>query len=147
MALARSQIIYGLDLYRLAGLYSPGNGEISTPAFSMPSGPLWLNADAHWYGDNRVLDPAGVANADEGRQAYVQVAVHEVVTTTEADTSTTTTDKLIPGYSQDNCILTNVTGLKIPLRWAGNPTPIKPGTQVQLRLYFRDATVYAVGSD
>jgi len=42
--------IYGLELYRLAGLYSPGNGEISTPVFEMPSAPLWLNADAMWSG-------------------------------------------------------------------------------------------------
>lgn len=61
--------IYGLDLYRLAGLYSPGNGEFSTPEFQMPTNPLWLNADATWEGGNYV------GGADEGRQAYIMVAL------------------------------------------------------------------------
>jgi hypothetical protein len=55
----------------------------------------------------------GVANADEGRQAYVQVAVHEVTKSAGGESSS----RLLPGYSQDACILTNVTGLKMPLRW------------------------------
>jgi len=57
--------VYGTDLYRLAGLYSPGNGEFTTPTFEMPSGELWINADASWQGGNYV------GGADEGRQAYV----------------------------------------------------------------------------
>ena len=38
-------IVWGLPLYRLAGVYSPGNGEFSTAAFPMPEKPLWINAE------------------------------------------------------------------------------------------------------
>ena len=67
--------VFALDLYRLAGIYSPGNGEISTPAFAMPATKLWLNAEALWEGGNYV------GGADEGRQAYIMVALHEVILT------------------------------------------------------------------
>ena len=35
-------IVWGLPLYRLAGVYSYGNGEFSTAAFPMPAKPMWL---------------------------------------------------------------------------------------------------------
>ena len=76
-------IVWGLPLYRLAGVYSPGNGEFSTQPFSMPSTPLWLNAEATWgtwsesgvgpwqpfARQGRVYDGNYVGGADEGRAA------------------------------------------------------------------------------
>ena len=38
-------VVWGLPIYRLAGVYSPGNGEFSTAAFPMPEKPLWINAE------------------------------------------------------------------------------------------------------
>jgi hypothetical protein len=35
-------IVWGLPLYRLAGVFSYGNGEFSTAAFPMPAKPMWL---------------------------------------------------------------------------------------------------------
>ena len=55
--------VYGLPLYRLAGIHSPANGEFSSPAFAMPDRDLMLNADALWSGGN------GVGGADEVRLA------------------------------------------------------------------------------
>ena len=40
--------LLGLPALRLAGFYSLANSEFSTKVFTMPSAPLWLNADAHW---------------------------------------------------------------------------------------------------
>lgn len=76
-----SGTVWALDLYRLAGLYSPGNGQVSTPAFSMPKGRLWINVDAGWdHGGYPDPTYSGnyVGGADEGRQAYVMVALHEI---------------------------------------------------------------------
>jgi len=93
-----------------------------------------------------VLDPRGVTNADEGRQAYIQVAVHLYKKETN-QTAELGDGSLVPGYSQDNCILTNVSGTHLQLKWNTTAAPIAAGTKVQVRIYFRDATVYAVGSE
>ena len=130
--------IFALDLYRLAGIFSPGNGEISTPGFAMPATKLWINAAALWEGGNYV------GGSDEGRQAYLMVGLHEVTTALDG----TTTSKQVPGYEPEHCIITNTTGLQIPIAWTTVPPApaVQVGTQVQLRIYFRDATVYAVGA-
>jgi len=133
--------VYGIDLYRLAGLYSPGNGEFTTPTFEMPSGELWINADASWQGGNYV------GGADEGRQAYIMVALHQEVNASHVDDEGLALGKQIPGYESNNCIITNSSGLQLPVAWKGNPKPVPAGTRVQLRIYFRDTTVYAVGSN
>ena len=52
----------------------------------------------------------------------------------------------LEGYAQDRCIITNTSGLNLPLVWNSTAAPIKAGTQVQVRFYFRDSTVYAVGA-
>jgi hypothetical protein len=56
-------VLVGRRRYRLAGLYSVGNGEFSTPPFAMPTAleGLWINAEASWQGGNYV------GGADEGR--------------------------------------------------------------------------------
>lgn len=81
-------IVWGLPLYRLAGVYSPGNGEFSTKPFSMPSTQLWLNAEATWgtwsesgvgpwqpfARDGRAYDGNYVGGADEGRAAVSSIS-------------------------------------------------------------------------
>jgi hypothetical protein len=71
-----------------------------------------------------------------------------------------TTGAVIPGHEAQRCLLTNVTGLALPIVWGGHPivppgitppplpAPVKvaPGTMVRLRFLFRDATVFAVGA-
>ena len=48
-------------------------------------------------------------------------------------------DPYVHGRNQD--------ALRLPLTWNTTNQPPAPGTLVQLRLFFRDATIYAVGSD
>eukprot|EP01045_Picozoa_sp_COSAG04_P003524 COSAG04_NODE_144_length_22941_cov_54.823614_10_plen_65_part_00 len=53
----------------------------------------------------------------------------------------------LAGFERDKCVLMNVDGLKLPLQWTGNPAPPAAGTRVRLRFSFRDATLFAAGSD
>lgn len=70
------------------------------------------------------------------------------------------TGHAIGGYTRDESEpMMNVSGTRLPLRWkgatgVGKPPPCVPpavgcpviGAAVQLRLFFRDATIYAVGA-
>jgi hypothetical protein len=131
-----SGTVFALDLYRLAGIYSPGNGEFSTPVFEMPAGGLWVNADVSWQGGNYV------GGADEGHQAYLMAELHSVSTAADG----TVVAQPIPGYEPENCIITNTTGLELPLEWSPAPPPVPSGTKVQVRFFFRDSTIFAIGS-
>ena len=120
----------GILEYRLAGIYAPANAEFSTPVFAMPEdGKLWLNADAAWqplqHGEH----------CDEGCAAYVMVAL------LDGHTGLT-----IPGFERHRCVFMNTTGTRLPLVWEGTPKPPGPTAAVQLRVSFRDATVFAVGA-
>lgn len=45
--------------------------------------------------------------------------------------------------------MTDVDGAQLPLAWNGTSSEalgVKPGTPVRLRIFFRAATIYAVGS-
>ena len=53
---------------------------------------------------------------------------------------------VVGGRSRDKCVLLDVDGPKLPLKWEGVGEPVTLGTRVALRIFFRDATVYAVGS-
>ena len=53
--------------------------------------------------------------------------------------------RVIAGFERSKCTLMNVNSVEVPLAWAGNPAPPSAGTVVQLRFYFRDAVIYAVG--
>lgn len=124
--------VWGLPENRLAGLYTSSNAEFTTLPFAMPKSQLWLNADAYWQGGN------GVGGADEGRAAYL---LAELI---DADSQT-----VIPGHERDGYALLNKGGIRMPMVWK-NATKMQapaPGTRVQVRFYFRDATIYAVGSD
>ena len=152
--------VYTLPQFRIAGLYAPANGEISTQAFTMPTAPLSVNADVHWDGMlNTSYD--GIRGCDEGCAAYLFASVLDAVTGIE-----------LPGYGVNESIVQmDVDGLRLPLLWrtksnasdyiASNTTSATPanedqdvvgttalaGRRVQLRLYFRDATIYAVSAD
>ena len=73
---------------------------------------------------------------------------------------------VVPGYERAGCVLLNVNGQRLPIRWgeraadipiqtdgdesnaAELSTPRVPpaaGSKVFLRIYFRDATIYAFG--
>eukprot|EP01052_Picozoa_sp_SAG31_P023827 SAG31_NODE_1988_length_6721_cov_11.339928_9_plen_174_part_00 len=154
--------VWGLPLYRLAGVYSPGNGEFSTQPFKMPStGKLWINAEATWGswatdgtgpwqpGSTQKYDGNYVGGADEGRAAYIMVALMDAAT-----------GLVIPGHEPQRCLMTNVTGLRLPVTWGAMtvakdappspppppPVAVQPGQVVQLRFFFRDATIYAAGA-
>ena len=72
------------------------------------------------------------------------VALQMVSTRADGTVESATT---IPGYEPENCIITNTSGLELPLVWTPTPpTPVAPGSKVQLRFYFRDSTIYAVGA-
>ena len=155
-------IVWGLPLYRLAGVYSPGNGEFATKTFAMPAEPLWLNAEATWgtWSEGGVgpwqsfarasptYDGNYVGGADEARAAYIMVALENA-----------TTGKTISGYEAQRCLFTNVTSLSMPIIWGepivppGSNAPplppakkVAPGSPVRLRFLFRDATIFAVGA-
>lgn len=133
--------VFTLPLYRIAGIFAPANGEFSTPAFTVPKTPMWLNADAPWHSKLRTVYD-GVQGCDEGCAAYVFATVLDAATGHE-----------LAGYGVGQAIvMTNTSGLRLPLRWhatGGNgtvDTAAIVGRSVRLRLYFRDATVYAVGA-
>lgn len=60
-------LVYSLPLYRIAGLYTISNAEMSTAVLTLPSQPLVLNADVHWKGGTTTH------GCDEGCAAYVFV--------------------------------------------------------------------------
>lgn len=138
-------------MYRIAGLYAPANGEFNTPNFTVPSGtPLWINAAATWKGKEIT------GGCDEGCGAYIFVAILDALT-----------DNEIEGYGVNNAVpLLNVDGLRLLIQWKKrasenqatgksvfkssdtsyvNSTALA-GRNVKLRIYFRDATIYAVGA-
>ena len=39
----------------------------------------------------------------------------------------------------------NVDGIRLPLRWNGTSLAPLAGSTVQLRIYYRDATIFAIG--
>jgi hypothetical protein len=66
------------------------------------------------------------------------------------------TNQPIDGYGRQNCVHMNVDEQQLPLLWssANNSNPsssalppsIPAGKNVRLRVYFRDASVYALGA-
>ena len=82
---------------------------------------------------------------------------------------TATDGRVVPGFEREKCVFMNVDEIRLPLRWQGSgqgaaaaaarsttavaaanstndsPPPPSAGTKVQLRLFFRDATIYAFG--
>jgi hypothetical protein len=151
--------VYTLPTYRIAGIFAPANGAFSTAEFTVPAEPMWINADVSWHGGlNTSYD--GKAGCDEGCAAYLFVAVLDAAT-----------GQPLAGYSVDETIpMMGVDGLQMRLLWKASKdststadgaaggtvdaqgsesvvdTAALVGKRVRLRLYFRDATVYAVGA-
>ena len=125
--------LWGVPMLRLAGIYAPANAEFTTPSFAIGEGTesgLWLNAAARWASDREPGE-----SCDEGCQAYVMVEMRDAAGLA-----------VVGGRSRDKCVLLDVDGPKLPLKWEGVGEPVALGTRVALRIFFRDATVYAVGS-
>ena len=53
---------------------------------------------------------------------------------------------VVGGRSRGKCVMLDVGAAQLPLKWEGVGEPVALGTRVALRIFFRDATVYAVGS-
>ena len=136
--------VYTLPLFRVAGLYAPANAEFSTPPFRTPNAlmasgagggdgaGLVINADARW---GRALRTGG---CDEGCAAYIMAELRDAQT-----------GRALPGFERNSSIpILNATGTQLPLLWQRSSTAamaLRAGTNVTLRVFFRDATVYAVG--
>ena len=92
-------------MYRIAGLYAPANGEFSTPVLTVPTTPMWVNADVRWHGKLRTWYE-GVQGCDEGCAAYLYAAVLDAETGRE-----------LPGYGVNATDpLVAVDGLQLQLR-------------------------------
>jgi len=111
--------VCGLPEYRIASIGSRSNAEFSSAAFSMPNKALLLNASV----------PSGHGLFD---QAYVQVGLRDE------------TNKVIPGYERDKCLLQNIDDTRIPLRWGNKTGKELIGKKVSLRFYLRSARIYAL---
>ena len=137
-----TEVVYTLPLFRLAGLWSPTNAEVSSAPFSLPPGvQLWINADAKWAGLTWSSSYDGSTACDVGCAAYVMAEMRYA--------NGPLKDTVVPGHERSGCVLQNVDGLKLPLQWSGAP-PYKPASRfekVYLRLFFRDATIFAIGGD
>jgi hypothetical protein len=91
---------------------------------------LWLNADASW---GQLLPTGG---CDEGCAGYIMVELIDAQTKV-----------VLPGYEKEKCLLMNTTGVALALEWTGTDAALFGESQaVQARVYFRDATIYAIGS-
>ena len=54
---------------------------------------------------------------------------------------------VVPGYEKEGCVFTHVDGTRLALSWHGKAGIELAGQDVFLRMYYRDATIYAVGYD
>merc|ERR1712113_733945 len=132
-----------LPLYRIIGLRARANGVVTTLPFAWPvNSSLWLNVDAHWYGTNGTTLAEKQIGCNEGCAAYVMAEVLDA-----------TTGHVIPGYEHSRKVYQDVDDVRLQLDWPAQntqeapsiPSAISPGRAVQLRVYFRDATIYAIG--
>ena len=85
-----------------------------------------------WTGGNYV------GGSDEGHAGYVMVELLDAAS-----------GQPLPGFTHDKCIIVNQDSLAIPLRWQGASPAVleahaRSGQQVKARIYFRQATIYAL---
>eukprot|EP00039_Didymoeca_costata_P008699 m.115205 g.115205 ORF g.115205 m.115205 type:complete len:151 (-) comp14193_c0_seq6:92-544(-) len=100
-------------------------GEFSTQTFEWPRDGICLNAAAKWE-----QEPGG--NCDEKCQAYVMVSV------------TDASSNIIPGFAKERCVMMDFDSTNMRLAWNSSDTSTLVGRNVQLRIYFRDATIFAI---
>ena len=121
---------FTLPVHRLGGLSAPANAAFSTNPFKWPAAGIALDADVSWQ-----VAP-GATHCDQGCQAYVLVELLDAASGAP-----------IAGFERDKCILRNVSGTQLPLRWAGALPSVSgpaPGTRVVARIFMRAAIVHAV---
>lgn len=68
-------------------------------------------------------------------QAYVMVEVYDANTHT-----------VLPGYEKDKCVMMNVDAPDLKLSWGQKAPPVATHLPVFVRIYFRDAIVYALNA-
>lgn len=122
--------LLGVPQFRFSGMYAPANAEFSTPPFVFPEAGMWINADAHW---DRPPDGYG-QHCDQGCASYVMVEVWSV------------SGDVVPGFERRKCVFMDADGPRLPLKWNGTSTASLRGREVQLRVFYRDATVFAIGA-
>eukprot|EP01046_Picozoa_sp_COSAG06_P059571 COSAG06_NODE_12365_length_1390_cov_1.780015_2_plen_73_part_00 len=54
---------------------------------------------------------------------------------------------VMPGYEKEACVFTHVDETRLSLSWGGKTGTDLAGQDVFLRVYYRDATIFAVGHD
>ncbi len=54
---------------------------------------------------------------------------------------------VVPGYEKEHCVFMHVDGTRLPLTWGGKTGSEMTGKEVQMRVYYRDATIFAIGHD
>lgn len=121
--------IYAVPMDRLAGVYAKSNAEFSTETFEMPATGLFLNVDAS---HDVVPRPGTIA---PHRQAYVMAELHYE------------NGQVVPGYEREKAAFVDVDTVRLPLQWNGKDGSELAGQKVRLRIFFRDATIYAVYTD
>lgn len=56
-------------------------------------------------------------------------------------------ESVLGGRSRDRCVMLDVDGSNLPVKWQGVTEPVPVGTRVTLRIFWRDGIIFAVGSD
>ena len=55
--------------------------------------------------------------------------------------------RVITGFEKEKCIIQDKDDLRIPLAWEKRTTSELAEQTVRLRFYFRDATIYSIGTN
>jgi len=117
--------VYGLPVDRLFYIGSMGSAQMSTIPFTMPDQPLYLNIEAGLHREELLMR----------YQSYVMAELLDEE------------GQVIEGYDKGKCIGYEINDLRWPLRWEGQDATELVGQTVQVRLYFRDARIYALTSN
>lgn len=113
--------LFGLGEDRITYAEARANVEFSTIEFDAPEGALALNA--------AVPSPDRAYATDQG---YVMVAVVDAE------------GKVVEGFEREKCIIRNVDGIDLPLKWGEKDTRELKGKKIRLRFFARAARIYAV---
>ena len=98
---------------------------------------LVLNAKALYHGE-WAGKGASTLGCDEACQAYIMVGM------LRSEQGRSKKSEYIAGFEPEKCTFRNVDDVALPLRWEDSPQLPPTGTVVRLRIFFRDATIFAV---